>query len=169
MLASVLELTREIGVRRAVGARKKDIRFQFLVTSFALSFLGGAAGVAIGVLIARVVAASASWPTVVTPGSILLSTGVFHNGRPRLRPLSRDSRGESQPHRRPTKRIGMLPRPRSRRSMTLALVAYAYAFACAFAEAAALAEEAAPYEPPDFIRDEPVLPERMARTAARPR
>jgi putative ABC transport system permease protein len=76
MLASVLELTREIGVRRAVGARKKDIRFQFLVTSFSLSFLGGAAGVAIGVLIARVVAAYASWPTVVTPGSILLSTGV---------------------------------------------------------------------------------------------
>jgi putative ABC transport system permease protein len=76
MLASVLELTREIGVRRAVGARKKDIRFQFLVTSFTLSFLGGMAGVAVGVLIARVVAAYAQWPTVVTPGSILLSTGV---------------------------------------------------------------------------------------------
>jgi putative ABC transport system permease protein len=76
MLASVLELTREIGVRRAVGARRTDIRFQFLVTSFSLSFLGGMAGVVVGVLIARVVAAYASWPTVVTLRSILLSTGV---------------------------------------------------------------------------------------------
>jgi putative ABC transport system permease protein len=76
MLASVLELTREIGVRRAVGARRKDIRFQFLVTSFSLSLLGGLLGVVIGVVIAQVVAAYAKWPTVVTPASILLATGV---------------------------------------------------------------------------------------------
>ena len=76
MLASVLELTREIGIRRAVGARRRDIRFQFLVTAFTLSLLGGIAGVVIGVVIAKVVAAYASWPTVVTPASILLSTGV---------------------------------------------------------------------------------------------
>jgi putative ABC transport system permease protein len=76
MLASVLELTREIGVRRAVGARRKDIRFQFLVTSFSLSLLGGLAGVVIGVVIAQIVAAYAKWPTVVTPASILLATGV---------------------------------------------------------------------------------------------
>jgi putative ABC transport system permease protein len=76
MLASVLELTREIGVRRAVGARRRDIRFQFLVTSFSLSLLGGLAGVAIGVVIAQVVAIYAKWPTVVTPASILLATGV---------------------------------------------------------------------------------------------
>lgn len=76
MLASVLELTREIGVRRAVGARRQDIRFQFLVTSFSLSLLGGLAGVAIGVAIAELVALFAKWPTVVTPYSILLATGV---------------------------------------------------------------------------------------------
>jgi putative ABC transport system permease protein len=76
MLASVLELTREIGVRRAVGARRKDIRFQFLVTSFSISVLGGAAGVVIGVAIAKLVAAYASWPTVVTLTSIVLATGV---------------------------------------------------------------------------------------------
>jgi putative ABC transport system permease protein len=76
MLASVLELTREIGVRRAVGARRRDIRFQFLVTSFSISLMGGIAGVVIGILIARVVAAYADWPTVVTLSSILLSTGV---------------------------------------------------------------------------------------------
>ena len=76
MLASVLEQTRAIGVRRAVGARRRDIRFQFLVTAFSLSLLGGVAGVILGIAIANVVATYADWPTVVTAGSILLSTGV---------------------------------------------------------------------------------------------
>jgi len=76
MLATVLERTREIGVRRAVGARRADIRTQFIIESFAISLLGGVAGVIMGVGIARVVAAYAGWPTVVTLLSILLSTGV---------------------------------------------------------------------------------------------
>jgi putative ABC transport system permease protein len=76
MLASVLERTREIGVRRAVGARAEDIRRQFIIESFAISALGGLAGVAMGVAIARGVAAWAEWPTVVTATSIVLSTGV---------------------------------------------------------------------------------------------
>jgi putative ABC transport system permease protein len=76
MLATVLERTREIGVRRAVGARRKDIRSQFMIESFTISLLGGLVGVAMGLVIARVVAAWAGWPTVVTATSILLSTGV---------------------------------------------------------------------------------------------
>jgi putative ABC transport system permease protein len=76
MLATVLERTREIGIRRAVGARRRDILFQFLVEAFGLSAVGGLAGVLMGLLIARVVAASADWPTVVTAWSILLATGV---------------------------------------------------------------------------------------------
>jgi putative ABC transport system permease protein len=76
MLASVLEQTREIGVRRAVGATRSDIRFQFLVTAFSLAMLGGLAGVALGLGIARGVASYASWPTVVTTWSIALSLGV---------------------------------------------------------------------------------------------
>jgi putative ABC transport system permease protein len=76
MLASVLEQTREIGVRRAVGARRADIRFQFLVTAFSLSLLGGLAGIGPGLAIARGVATYASWPTVVTTYSIALSLGV---------------------------------------------------------------------------------------------
>ena len=76
MLATVLERTREIGVRRAVGAKRKDIRQQFIIESFTISLLGGLAGVIVGVAIARVVAAYAGWPTVVTAVSILLSTGV---------------------------------------------------------------------------------------------
>ena len=76
MLATVLERTREIGVRRAVGARRVDIRSQFIIESFSISLLGGVVGVFMGLLIARIVAAYAGWPTVVTAGSILLSTGV---------------------------------------------------------------------------------------------
>jgi putative ABC transport system permease protein len=76
MLATVLERTREIGVRRAVGARRRDIRFQFVVESFAISLIGGLTGIAAGLIIARVVAAFAGWQTVVTGASILLSTGV---------------------------------------------------------------------------------------------
>jgi len=76
MLASVLEQTREIGVRRAIGARRADIRFQFLVTAFTLAMLGGLLGVAMGVGIAHGVAAYASWPTLVTLRSVVLSLGV---------------------------------------------------------------------------------------------
>jgi len=76
MLASVLERTREIGLRRAVGARRRDVLFQFLAESFTLSALGGLAGVAMGLVISRVVALSAGWPTVVTWWSVVLATGV---------------------------------------------------------------------------------------------
>jgi putative ABC transport system permease protein len=76
MLATVLEQTREIGVRRAVGARRADIRFQFLVTAFSLAMIGGLLGVAMGLAIAKGVAHYADWPTVVTTWSIALSLGV---------------------------------------------------------------------------------------------
>jgi putative ABC transport system permease protein len=76
MLATVFERTREIGVRRAVGARREDIRTLFLMESFAISVLGGLMGVVVGVVISRLVAASAGWSTVVTPWSVVLAFGV---------------------------------------------------------------------------------------------
>ncbi len=76
MLASVLERTREIGVRRAIGATRKDIRSQFVIESFAISLIGGMAGIIIGIVLARIVAAYAGWPTVITIWSLVLSTGV---------------------------------------------------------------------------------------------
>lgn len=76
MLATVFERTREIGVRRAMGARQVDIRTLFLMESFAISVMGGLIGVIVGVVISKVVAVSAGWSTVVTLWSVILAFGV---------------------------------------------------------------------------------------------
>ena len=66
MLASVFEQTREIGVRRAVGALQRDILVQFLVESFLVACTGGLLGVLVGIGISSAVATYAGWPTVIT-------------------------------------------------------------------------------------------------------
>jgi putative ABC transport system permease protein len=65
MIISVLERTREIGLRRALGATRRQIRGQFLAESVALCLLGGLAGVAVGLLVTVDYAVSRGWPTVV--------------------------------------------------------------------------------------------------------
>ena len=75
MLASVLERTREIGVRRAVGAKRRDIVVQFLSESVVLSGLGGLTGVILGFSISWGVATLSDWNTVVTCFSVILAFG----------------------------------------------------------------------------------------------
>ncbi len=76
MLASVLERTREIGIRRAVGARQSDIARQFLVEAVLLSLSGGVVGVLVGVLLARGITLYAGWETAVSLWAILVAVAV---------------------------------------------------------------------------------------------
>ena len=73
MLAAILERTREIGVRRALGARQRDVIRQFLVEAVLISLMGGLLGIAFGFGISRLIAWLAGWSTVTTFSSILLA------------------------------------------------------------------------------------------------
>jgi putative ABC transport system permease protein len=75
MLVSVTERTREIGVRRALGARGSDILLQFLAESALVSLIGGTVGIGLGIGVAALVSRFASWPTLIGPDSIAIAFG----------------------------------------------------------------------------------------------
>ena len=75
MLATVLERTREIGIRRAIGARQADIIRQFLMEAVLISILGGLIGIAFGYTLSQLIARAAGWSTVVTTASIAVAFG----------------------------------------------------------------------------------------------
>jgi putative ABC transport system permease protein len=83
MLVSVTERTREIGVRKALGARQRDVLLQFLIESATMSLVGGAIGVLGGMAFAELVTLILPFPASVQPGSVVLglfmatATGIF--------------------------------------------------------------------------------------------
>jgi putative ABC transport system permease protein len=76
MLMSVNERTREIGIRKSLGARRKDIRRQFLVEAVILSFIGGLIGVAGGAALAQLIAVISPLPARVTPWSVAVALSL---------------------------------------------------------------------------------------------
>jgi len=88
MLVSVSERTREIGVRKALGARRHDILLQFLIESSTIAVIGGAIGVLIGIIAAKLVSIVTPLPAAVQPWSVLsglmvaLSVGLFFGTYP---------------------------------------------------------------------------------------
>ncbi|MES2464443.1 MAG: FtsX-like permease family protein, partial [Armatimonadota bacterium] len=98
MLVSVTERTREIGVRKAIGARRADILLQFLLESLFLSLVGGLMGVAFGFLGSTAIGKANNWRVVIQPTTVALAfsfsavVGVFFGFYPalkasRLRPI----------------------------------------------------------------------------------
>jgi putative ABC transport system permease protein len=73
MLASVMERTREIGIRRAIGARRSDVVRQFLIETTIISLTGGLVGIVVGVGLSQAIGYLAGWSTIVTTSSIVLA------------------------------------------------------------------------------------------------
>ncbi|PZE86222.1 ABC transporter permease [Curtobacterium sp. MCBD17_032] len=94
MVITVLERRAEVGVRRALGARRRDVRDQFLVESLLLSFLGGVAGVVIGVVVTLVFALGQGWPVAVPPWAVGggLAATVLIGGLSGLSPAAKAAR-----------------------------------------------------------------------------
>ena len=91
MLVAVSERTREIGLRLAIGARRRDIMMQFLAEAVALAGAGGIIGIALGVSAANILAKTNHWPVMISPGAVLLAltfsagVGIFFGFYPAWR------------------------------------------------------------------------------------
>ncbi|MFT6794134.1 MAG: putative ABC transport system permease protein, partial [Rubritalea sp.] len=73
MLATVTERTREIGLRRALGAKKSDIITQFMVEAVLLSLIGGLIGILLGIAVPQLISNFTSMNAIISPGSVVLA------------------------------------------------------------------------------------------------
>ncbi|MGE0405604.1 MAG: ABC transporter permease [Candidatus Korobacteraceae bacterium] len=96
MLVSVTERTREIGIRKALGARRSDVMRQFLIESSTMAVVGGAMGIVLGIVVAKVVTALVGMPSTIEPWAILAglavsaSVGIFFGVYPAKRAAALD-------------------------------------------------------------------------------
>ncbi|HVS71315.1 MAG TPA: ABC transporter permease [Phycisphaerae bacterium] len=76
MLANIYDRRKEIGTRRALGARRADILAQFVLEAAALTTFGGLIGVGVGYLLAKIISTYADWPTIISPTAIALGLAI---------------------------------------------------------------------------------------------
>ena len=101
MLVAVAERTREIGLRLAVGARRRDILWQFLTEALLLALLGGATGLVLGVLLSLAIARWGGLAVVIGPAALATGPGGSRDRRPRRGGPARPQGGAPDPNRRP--------------------------------------------------------------------
>ena len=99
MLVSVTERTREIGLKKALGARKRRILTQFLTEAAVLTLLGGLIGVAGGIALAYIISAVSAVPVAISGVSILVGRSIFHIDRNYFRTPSVGEGGEHESNR----------------------------------------------------------------------
>jgi putative ABC transport system permease protein len=96
MLATVTQRTREIGIRRAIGAKRADVLLQFLIEAVLVTLIGGALGVVAGIEGAKAVSAYAQWKTIVSVQAVQLAflvsvaTGIIFGLYPALQAARTD-------------------------------------------------------------------------------
>lgn len=73
MLANIMERTREIGVRRAVGATRRDVLMQFLFEALIISIAGGLIGIAVGFILTSLISTYAEWKTIISPAAVVIA------------------------------------------------------------------------------------------------
>ena len=96
MLANILERTKEIGIRRAIGATRQDVLSQFLYEAMVISILGGLLGILVGFILTSLITTYAEWRTIITPFSIILAfvvsvlTGIGFGSYPAKKAADKD-------------------------------------------------------------------------------